>query len=78
MTENDKTAMSLRIDSELLAEVDKRLALMKTKGKTVSRNQWFENMTRWVVYRLPHEAVRADLIEAWPTMPPEALLIDGK
>jgi hypothetical protein len=77
MTETvEKTQIALRIDPELLAQIDARIALMKSKGKNLSRNQWFENMTRWVVQELPHQAVRADLIKAWPSMPPEALRID--
>lgn len=72
----DSVQIKIRVVPELLDEIDKRIALVRTKGKIVSRSQWFENMALWVVHRLPHEAVRADLIEAWPDMPEEALRID--
>jgi predicted HicB family RNase H-like nuclease len=34
----------LRLPPELLAQVDRR-----AKDKNLSRNQWFEYMTRWVL-----------------------------
>lgn len=75
--DTDRISLQLRIDTDLLPAIDARCAQASaTTGRKISRNQWFNNMARWVVETLPHQAVRADLIEAWPSMPPEALGID--
>ena len=75
----DDTEIKLRIPSHLIEEIDKRREqAAETVGRPISRNQWFVNMTRWVVNELPHQAVRSDLIKAWPNMPPEALGVDPK
>ena len=42
----------------------------------ISRNDWFSNMSHWVVHRLPHQAVHYDLIDAWPDLPEEALGVE--
>lgn len=76
MSDAEKYKIALRIDPELVEEIDARIELMRAKGKTISRNQWFENMTRWVVYDLPYQARQSDLIKAWPNMPEEALRVD--
>ena len=74
-----RKTITLRIDEELLPEIDQRIALVNDRHPDrppISRNEWFNNMARWTVTRLPHEAVRSDLIEAWPDLPEEALGIE--
>lgn len=39
-----KTAFNLRLPKELLEQVDDR-----AEAVGISRNQWFESMTRWVL-----------------------------
>ena len=39
-----KQQIALRLDAELLKQVDER-----AQALGLSRNQWFENMTRWVL-----------------------------
>ncbi|HMC98044.1 MAG TPA: ribbon-helix-helix domain-containing protein [Flavobacteriales bacterium] len=39
-----KSMISFRLTDELLAQVDER-----AKKLGISRSQWFENMTRWVL-----------------------------
>lgn len=73
----NRTQVPLRLDADLLPEIDARCEqASKTTGRKISRNEWFNNMSRWIITSLPHQAVRSDLIEAWDTMPPEALRID--
>lgn len=44
MAESDTKAFNLRLPQELLDQVDER-----AKNLRISRNQWYENMTRWVL-----------------------------
>jgi metal-responsive CopG/Arc/MetJ family transcriptional regulator len=39
-----KTQLALRLPQDLVAKVDER-----AENLGISRNQWFENMTRWVL-----------------------------
>jgi predicted HicB family RNase H-like nuclease len=45
MAESDtKTQFNLRLPEDMVAQVDDR-----AKNLKISRNQWYENMTRWVL-----------------------------
>jgi metal-responsive CopG/Arc/MetJ family transcriptional regulator len=39
-----RTAFNVRLPKDLLAQVDDR-----AENLSISRNQWYENMTRWVL-----------------------------
>lgn len=79
MNDIERNLFSLRLDVDLWPEIDRRCEqASKTTGRKISRNEWFNNMARWVIEELPHQAVRADLIKAWPTLPPESLGVDPK
>jgi len=69
---DEKFQIALRIDSDLVKEVDARIAQLKAEGKSISRNQWFENMTRWVVEDLPLHKANTDHLHASP--PPDGAL----
>jgi hypothetical protein len=76
-----RTQINLRIDQTLLEAIDTRIELVnKRKGKEgeqkITRNDWFCNMAKWTVEQLPHQAVRSDLIKAWPGLPEEALGVE--
>ena len=73
--------MTIRIPKGLVEEIDGRIALVNDRKqrdgeKQISRNDWYVNMSKWVVHELPHQAVRADLIAAWPNLPEEALGVE--
>lgn len=81
MNSPTKVQINFRLDKALLDEVDKRIAQVNERRtrdglSTISRNSWFENMAQWVINELPHQAVRADLIKAWPGLPEEALGVE--
>lgn len=42
--ESAKTQFNLRLTDDLLTQVDAR-----AKNLNISRNEWFANMTRWVL-----------------------------
>lgn len=44
MTEQQRTVVSFRLPDEMVREVDKR-----AKNLGLTRSQWYENMTRWVL-----------------------------
>jgi metal-responsive CopG/Arc/MetJ family transcriptional regulator len=44
MAEPGRSVVSFRLPDELLAEVDRR-----AKNLGLTRSQWYENMTRWVL-----------------------------
>ena len=44
MTDTTKTPFNLRLPKDLLDQVDRR-----AEDLGLSRNQWYENMTRWVL-----------------------------
>lgn len=76
-----RAQLPLRIDRAILAQIDARIEMVnarKTRDKepTISRNDWFCNMAKWTIENLPHQAVRSDLIKAWPSLPEEALGIE--
>lgn len=78
---DNRVQINMRIDKALLDEVDQRLKIVnarKTRDgeQQITRNDWFVNMTKWTVNELPHQAVRADLIKAWPGLPEEALGVE--
>jgi hypothetical protein len=77
----DRTQINLRIDTPLLTEIDRRIEVVNARKKrdgeqAISRNDWFSHMAKWTVTQLPHQAVRSDLIKAWPNLPEEALGIE--
>ena len=43
-TTSDTKHFNLRLPSDLMLEVDRR-----AENLGISRNQWYENMTRWVL-----------------------------
>ena len=44
MTDTTRIPFNVRLPEDLLAEVDRRRDALG-----ISRNQWYENMTRWVL-----------------------------
>lgn len=79
-TEPDMVDMKLRLPRSLAEQIDARIKDINEKKPDLrlSRNAWFVNMATWVIERLPHEAVRSDLVAAWPDAPKETLGIDGR
>lgn len=80
MDDNIKT-VTLRIDAALLDEIDARIEKVNARKRTagerpISRNDWFLNMSRWTCHDLPHQATRANLVKAWPSLPEEALGVE--
>jgi predicted HicB family RNase H-like nuclease len=43
-SDTTKTQFNLRLPDDMLEQVDER-----AKALGISRNQWYENMTRWVL-----------------------------
>lgn len=57
MADSSKTQMALRLPTHLVAQVDQR-----AEALGISRNQWYENMTDWVLsntYTTPEALERA-------------------
>lgn len=80
-TDENLVQVNFRIEKALLAEVDSRIAQTNARrarsGQTkITRNEWFVNMSQWVINELPHQAVKANLISAWPGLPEEALGVE--
>jgi hypothetical protein len=44
MADINRTQFALRLPADLIEDVDKRAEALH-----ISRNQWYENMTRWVL-----------------------------
>ena len=44
MTDITRTQFALRLPADMVEEVD-----VRAKALNLSRNQWYENMTRWVL-----------------------------
>lgn len=42
MSDTKKTAFNIRLDPDMLGQVDER-----AQELGISRNEWFNNMTRW-------------------------------
>jgi hypothetical protein len=51
-TNTDTKSFSLRLPADLVAKVDAR-----AKEKNISRNEWYERMTRWTLANAPVSAV---------------------
>jgi hypothetical protein len=76
-----RTQINVRIDQTLVDAIDARIEQVnKRKAKAgeqkITRNDWFCNMAEWTIKELPHQAVRSDLIKAWPGLPEEALGVE--
>ena len=78
---DNRTQINLRIEQKLLDAIDLRVEVVNKRKqrdgeKAISRTDWFNNVAYWVINELPHQAVRSDLIKAWPGLPEEALGVE--